>query len=89
MGFDGLQPAGLVIKESEIVLHVADEPYFVVDLLDADLLCRKSACRVFDSPPGHQLSWLGYECCRSLTNVLVPDIGHSGSAPLLAVNAAW
>jgi len=55
MGFDGLQPAGLVIKVSEIVLHVADEPYFVVELLDADLLCRKSACRWFDSAPGHHL----------------------------------
>ena len=66
MGFDGLQPAGLVIKVSEIVLHVADEPHFVVDLLDADLLCRKSACRVFDSPPGHHLAVISYPRAKGL-----------------------
>ena len=36
--FDGLQSTGLVIDVTEIVLHEADEPYFVADLLDADLL---------------------------------------------------
>ena len=39
--FDGLQPAGFVIEVTEIVVHEADEPNVVADLLDADLLAGK------------------------------------------------
>ena len=70
MGFDVLQPAGLVIKVSEIVLHVADEPYFVVDLLDADLLCRMYAVSTYGTESyktqGRQVLDKGTMFCAAL-----------------------
>jgi hypothetical protein len=42
---DRLEPAGLVVEVSEIVVHEAGEPEMVVDLLDADGLPAKTWLR--------------------------------------------
>ena len=44
---DGLEPAGIEIEVTEIVLHEADEPNLVAHLFDADPLAGEHGAQVY------------------------------------------